>query len=139
MKKLFVVCLVILFVLVGCQKERKISLDDVLSAFEQQGLHLEASEPMKHDTIFGAKLYGKKPKTYLLNNKLFHVFIYNSSTDRIEALNKFKEKTALMNLLSFSIYEKDNMLIFYVYEDHVINKNIEINDSIKEALNHLGD
>lgn len=106
MRRLVVVYLAILIVLVGCQKEETISLDQVLSALVEQELHLEKSKVSKGDTIFGAKLYGEKPKTYLLNNKFFYIFIYDSNADRIEALNKFKEKTALMNLLSFSIYEK---------------------------------
>lgn len=135
MKKTFILCLAIFFSLAGCQKTATITIDDVLSAFEQQGQHLEKSKAMKNDTIFGAKLYGEKPKVYLLDQKLLYLFVYDSNADRVEALQQFQEKTALMNSVSFSVYEKDNMLIFYVYEDAI--ENIEVDASIKEALNGL--
>ncbi|MCT6922549.1 hypothetical protein [Metasolibacillus sp.] len=137
MKRLFIICFTLLFFVIGCEEEENaiFTLKEVLNSFEQQGLIVEETRQKDH-SIFGEKLYKKQPNLYLLNQKPLYIYIYNSSANRIKAINEFRKKTEAVNLVSFNIYEKDNILIFYFHEQD-LEEDLGVDKLIKEALNNL--
>jgi NTP pyrophosphatase (non-canonical NTP hydrolase) len=42
-----------------------------------------------------------------------------------------------MDIISYKVYEVENVLIFYVYE-HDMSMEVEFDDEIKEAVSELG-
>lgn len=61
------------FLLTACQANdsNAITLDEVLSSFEEQQLSLKKSRVTKNENIFGMKLNGVKPSFYELDEKRF--------------------------------------------------------------------
>jgi len=122
----------------ACQKTTLdvITLDEVISSFEEQQLLVKKSKEVSKNNIFGIKLNGVKPSSYELDGKMLSVYIYDSAEERQKGLEDFRNKTATMDTVSYNVYEVENVLIFYVYE-HDINMKVEFDDEIKEALNEL--
>jgi len=122
----------------ACQKTTLdvITLDEVISSFEEQQLLVEKSKEVSKNNIFGIKLNGVKPSSYELDGKMLSVYIYDSAEERQKGLEDFRNKTATMDTVSYNVYEVENVLIFYVYE-HDMNMKVEFDDEIKEALNEL--
>lgn len=135
MKKIALLLFVLVQLLSACQSRDPdaITLEKLLAAFEEQGLSLKESDI--NDSIFGMNLNGVKPAMYELEGKLLTVYIYPSSTEREKGWGDFQNKTASMNVVSFKVYEVKNVLIFYVYEQEVINSVVDTN--ISTVMNKL--
>lgn len=138
MNKLALILISIVFLMTACQKTTLdvITLDEVISSFEEQQLLVEKSKEVSKNNIFGIKLNGVKPSSYELDGKMLSVYIYDSAEERQKGLEDFRNKTATMDTVSYNVYEVENVLIFYVYE-HDMNMKVEFDDEIKEALNEL--
>ena len=137
MKKLAFTFILLVFLLTSCQANdpNAITLEEVLSSFEEQQLSLKKSKVNKKDHIFGMKLNGIRPSAYELDGKMLLVYIYNSSDEREKGLEDWREKTASMDTVSFKIYEVNNVLLFYVYEEEILNS--EIDSKIQNVVNGL--
>jgi hypothetical protein len=128
----------IVLLLTSCQSidPEMITLDEVISSFEEQQLVIKENKELSNDNIFGMKLNRVKPSSYELDGKLLSVYIYNSAEERKKGLEDFLGKTATMDIVSYNVYEVENVLIFYVYE-HDMSMEVEFDDEIKEALSEL--
>ena len=137
MRLFTVICLSVLMLIVGCQQQpnQRITLNDVITSFEAQQLELKANKDRKN-SILGAKLNGAKPAAYLLDDLPLYIYIYGSSDKRKKGLEDFQEKTATMNIVSFNVYEKGNVLIFYVHGQN-LNLKLEMDRFIKKAIDQL--
>lgn len=138
MKKLTLFLLFLILLLTSCQSADPdmISMDEVLSAFEKQQVPIKENNDARKDDIFGMKLNGVKPAFYELDGKMFMIYIYNSPEKREEGLSDFRDKTAMMDTVSYHVYEAENVLIFYVYE-HDMGLEVKFDDAIKEAMSEL--
>lgn len=136
LKKTAFTFILLVSLLTACQANapNAITLEEVLSSFEEQQLLLKKSKVNK-DHIFGMKLNGIRPSAYELDGKKILVFIYNSSEEREKGLEDWREKTATMNTVSYKVYEVNNVLLFYVYEEEILNS--EIDSKIQNAVNGL--
>lgn len=139
MKKLAFAFISLFFLLTACQANdpNAITLEELLSSFEEQQLSLKESKVSKDDNIFGMKLNGVKPSSYKLNGKMIFVYIYDSNKKREKGLEDWREKTASMDTVSYKVYEVNNVLLFYVYEEE--NLNIEIDSKIQNVMKGLSD
>lgn len=137
MRLFTVICLSVLMLIVGCQQQpnQRITLNNVVTSFEAQQLELKANKDRKN-SILGAKLNGVKPAAYLLDDLPLYIYIYGSSDKRKKGLKDFQEKTATMNMVSFTVYEKGNVLIFYVHGQN-LNTKLEMDRLIKQAIDQL--
>lgn len=126
MKKLAFTFILLVFLLTACQANdpNAITLEEVLSSFKEQQLSLKKSKVNK-DHIFGMKLNGIRPSAYELDGKKILVYIYHSSDEREQGLEDWREKTASMDTVSYKIYEVNNVLLFYVYEEEILNSEID--------------
>jgi hypothetical protein len=136
LKKLAFTFILLIFLLTACQVNdpNAITLEEVLSSFEEQQLSLKKSKVNKNH-IFGMKLNGIRPSAYKLDGKKILVYIYDSSDEREQGLEDWREKTASMDTVSFKIYEVNNVLLFYVYEEEILNS--EIDSKIQSVVNGL--
>jgi hypothetical protein len=125
LEKLAFTFISLFFLLTACQASdsNAITLEDVLSSFEERQFSLKKSEISKDSSIFGMKLNGVRPFSYQLDGKMLLVYIYNSKDKREKGWEDWREKTASVNTVSFNVYEANNVLLFYVYEKDL---NIEI-------------
>jgi hypothetical protein len=136
LKKLALTFILLVFFLTACQAKdpNAITLEEVLSSIEEQQLSLNKSKVNKNH-IFGMKLNGVRPSAYELDGKRILVYIYDSSDEREQGLEDWREKTASMDTVSFKIYEVNNVLLFYVYEEEILNS--EIDSKIQSVVNGL--
>ncbi|KGR73575.1 hypothetical protein [Ureibacillus manganicus] len=139
MRKIALLLFVVILLLSACQSKdpKAITIEELLSAFEEQELSLKKSN--LKDSIFGMVLNGVSPSFYELDGKLLTVYIYQSPSEREKGLEDFRKKTATMNTVSYKVYEVRNVLIFYVYErdlPYELNKKIQmiIENLIQEQL-----
>lgn len=114
-----------------------ITLEELLSSFKEQQLSLIESKVSKDDNIFGMKLNGVKPSSYKLDGKMILVYIYDSNEKREKGLEDWREKTASMDTVSYKVYEVNNVLLFYVYEEESLNS--EIDSKIQNVMKGLSD
>ncbi len=136
MKKLAITFILLVSLLTACQANdpNAITLEEVLSLFEEQQLSLNKSKVNKNH-IFGMKLNGIRPSAYELDGKKILVFIYDSSNEREQGLEDWHEKTATTDTVSFKRYEVNNLLLFYVYEEEILNS--EIDSKIQNVVDGL--
>lgn len=139
MKKIFILCL--LLFLVSCQSTQvndssHITEKEVVIALQEKGVKLVGAE-FSRENIFGSRLKRVKPGTYELSGKPFSVYEFASDNDRKKGAKEFAEKTASMNLVSFSRFEKRNILIFYVHEQDINSDIILFETEIQGALDSI--
>ncbi|WP_316572053.1 hypothetical protein [Neobacillus sp. YIM B06451] len=137
MKKLAFTFMFLVLLLTACQTNAPnvITVEEVLTSFEEQQLSLKKIK-VNEDHIFGMKLNGIRPSGYELDGKKVLVYIYDSSDEREKGLEDWREKTASMDIVSsFKIYEVNNVLLFYVYEEEFLNS--EIDSKIQNVVNGL--
>jgi hypothetical protein len=139
LKKLAFAFISLFFLLTACQANdfNANPLEELLSSFEEQQLSLKENKVSKDDNIFGMKLNGIKPSSYKLDGKIILVYIYNSNKKREKGLEDWREKTASMDTVSYKVYEVNNVLLFYVYEEE--NLNSEIDSKIQTVMKGLSD
>ncbi|MBY0147834.1 hypothetical protein [Neobacillus niacini] len=138
MNKVPLILISIVFLLTSCKSINpdRITLDEVISSVEKQQLVIKENKELSNENIFGMKLNGVKPSSYELDGKLLSVYIYNSVEERKKGLEDFHGRTATMDIVSYNVYEVENVLIFYVYE-HDMSMEVKFDDEIKEALSEL--
>jgi hypothetical protein len=136
LKKLAFTFILLVFLLTVCQVNdpNAIRLEEVLSSFEEQQLSLKKSK-VNRNHIFGMKLNGIRPSANEIDGKRILVYIYDSSDEREQGLEDWRKKTASMDTVSFKIYEVNNVLLFYVYEEEILNS--EIDSKIQSVVNGL--
>ena len=140
LKKMISLCL--LLFLSSCQPAVQVSDSshiteaEVVDAFQENNVKLvEVKSPQ--EGIFGSKLKGVKPGTYELNAKFIFIYEFATADDCENGKRAFAEKTESMNVVSFSVYEKRNILIFYVHEEDLNSDSVPFEKEIKEALDSL--
>ncbi|WP_144510871.1 membrane lipoprotein lipid attachment site-containing protein [Bacillus sp. FJAT-22090] len=115
MKKL-ILLFSILVLLTACNNTYEgISLRDIIDTFEDNGIKLEKAKKSDDET-FGMKLNGVKPSTYSLNKEDFFIYIFKDIEDREKGGEYFYNSTASKNTLNFDKIERENILIFHVYD-----------------------
>lgn len=137
LKKISSLCLVLF--LAACQtvtNRAYIVEAEVVEAFQRNKMNLVEIHIQEED-IFGSKLKGVKPGTYQLDEKLIFIYEFKTADDREDGKRVFVEKTASMNLVSYSQFEKRNILIFYVHGENLNSDNILFETEIQEALDSL--
>lgn len=139
MKKLALAFFSFFLLLTACQGNvrNETTLEELLSSFKEQQLSLKESKGSKDDNIFGMKLNGVKPSSYKLDGKMILVYIYDSNKKREKGLEDWRGKTASMDTVSYKVYEVNNVLLFYVYEEE--NLNSEIDSKIQNVMKGLSD
>lgn len=111
LKKILSLC--ILLFLASCQSESvqvtdsaHITEAEVVEAFQENSVKLvEVNPPQKG--IFGSKLKGVKPGEYELNSKFIFIYEFATTEDRENGKKAFAAKTASLNVVSFSMFEKN--------------------------------
>lgn len=135
MKKIF--SLYLLLFLAACQAVQvndssHITEEEVVTALQDNGVTLVEAEFKKN--VFGSKLRGVKPGTYEVSGKPFFIFEFKTENDLVKGKKEFDEKTATIDLISASMFEKRNILIFYVHEQDVNSNSVPFEKEIQEAL-----
>jgi hypothetical protein len=122
LKKVALIFFSLVFILTACQTKdlNVITLEEVLSLFEEQRLSLKESK-VSDNNIFGMKLNRIRPSSYELDGKKLLVFIFDSNKEREKGMEDFLNKTAAYGLVSYKVYEFKNVMIFYVYEKELNN------------------
>ncbi|MCM3711282.1 hypothetical protein [Sporosarcina luteola] len=135
MKKLAFTFILLVFLLTACQvnNPNSITLEEVLSSFEEQQLSLRKSK-VKKEHIFGMKLNRVSPSSYELDGKKILVYIYDSSDERDQGLEDWREKTASMDTVGYKVYDVNNVMLFYVFEQEL---NSEIDSKLQNVVNGL--
>lgn len=137
MNKVAFILLSMVFLLIGCQAtdSNTITLEEVLSSFEEQELSLKDSK-VNDKNIFGMKLNGVRPSVYELDGKMLLLYIYDSTKEREKGLKDFLDETATANVVSHNFYEVKNVLLFYVHE---LDLSIEVegHEDIQKVVNEL--
>lgn len=125
-----------IFLLCSCKENPPtISLNMLLNELSNQNIHIMKSDEST-TPIFSGKLQNQKPHTYIINNQPAFIYVFSSPKNRVNGLKEFETATESMNLANHSIFQKDNILIFYVPE--FINEEYENTKSlISEALLQL--
>lgn len=109
---------------------------EVVKAFQENSVKLVKVKPPQ-DGIFGSKLKGVKPGAYELNSKFIFIYEFATADDLENGKKVFADKTATMNVVSFSMFEKRNILIFYVHAEDLNSNSVPFEKEIKEALDSL--
>jgi len=137
LNKVSFIFLSLVFLLTACQptSSNAISLEEVLSSFEEQELPLKESK-LSDKNIFGMRLNRVRPSGYELGGKILAVYIYDSTKEREKGLEKFYDKTASANVESYNYYEVKNVLLFYV---HRLNLGLEgeVHEDIQKVVTEL--
>jgi hypothetical protein len=138
LKKLFSLCL--LLFLVSCQSVQvndssPITEEEVVKALQENGVNLVEAEFPR--SVFGSKLRNVKPRTYELSEKPFFIFEFETEIEREKGSVEFAEKTATMELVSSSTFEKRNILIFYVHEHDIKSDSVSFEKEIQEAIDGI--
>ncbi|MBS4220316.1 hypothetical protein KHA96_18605 [Bacillus sp. FJAT-49711] len=135
MNKIPLTFLLMVFLIVACQTKdsNAITLEETLSLFDEEQMSLKVSN-VRDSKIFGMKLNGVRPSFYELEGKLLLVYIYDSNDKREKGLQEFHNKTANFNVVSYKVYEVNNLLLFYVFNE---NLDIIIDNKILKIINRL--
>ena len=136
MKKILLLCLTIL--LVGCSsvsvyESSHISEEDLVKALHEHGINVVETKSSK-DTIFGSKLNRVKPGAYELDDKHLFIYEYKTTDERDKGLEQFHKNTEAMNVVSYTIFKRHNILMFYVHAEDLSATTIPYEKEINEAL-----
>lgn len=127
-----------MFFLAACQSVTSSAYieAEVVEAFQRNKMNLIEIHTPEED-IFGSKLKGVKPGAYQLKEKLVFIYEFDTAAEREDGKSVFVEKTASMNLVSYSLFEKQNILIFYIHGGNLNSDNLLFEKEIQEALDSL--
>ena len=137
LKRVISFCL--LLFLTGCVQvsdSSHISEAEVVETFHDNNVELAEVKSQQED-IFASKLNGVKPGIYELNKKYIYIYEFDTPDNRESGKKAFVEKTASMNLVSYSVFEKRNILIFYVHGEDVNSNSVPFEQEIQKALDSL--
>ncbi|MGD6879865.1 hypothetical protein [Bacillus infantis] len=138
MRKIFSVCL--LLFLVACQTVQihdssHITEEEVVKALQDNGVNLaEAKFPR---SVYGSKLGNAEPRTYEIGGKPIFIFEFKTENDLEKGKKEFSKKTATMDLVSASSFEKRNILIFYVHGQDLNSDNVPFEKEIQAVLDGI--
>lgn len=140
MRKVISLCL--LLFLAACQSVQvndssHITEEEVVKALQDNGVILVEAEFPKN--VFGSKLRNVKPGTYEVSGKPFFIFEFKTENDLDKGKKEFAEKTATMELVSATTFEKKNILIFYVHEQDMNSDSVPFEKEIQEALDGISE
>jgi hypothetical protein len=110
--------------------------EDVVNVLKENHVELIETEFSQNNT-FGTKLNNVEPGSYKLSEKRLFIYEYKTEEDREKGIKDFNEMTATMNLVSYNMFVKRNVLIFYVHEQDLNSLNIPYEKEIQEGLNNL--
>jgi hypothetical protein len=111
-RKILSLCFLLL--LVSCQSvsdSSHITEEDVVKVLQENGVTLVEVD-LPRGNVFGSELRKVKPGSYTLNKKPFYIYEFQNENDFEKGIREFAEKTATMELVSSSLFEKRNILIF---------------------------
>ncbi|SHR50426.1 Uncharacterised protein [Mycobacteroides abscessus subsp. abscessus] len=136
-----ILSLYFLLLLVSCQSvsdSSHISEEDVVKTLQENGIQLvEADIP--HGNSFGTDLRNVTPGSYLLREKPIFIYEFENEKDIEKGIREFAKKTETMELVSSSIFEKRNILIFYVHEQDFDSEIIPFEKEIQDALDRISE
>jgi hypothetical protein len=139
LRKILSVCFLLL--LVSCQSvsdSSHITEGDVVKVLQESGIVLVEAD-FSQANVFGTVLRNVIPGTYLLNEKPFFIYEFENENDLEKGIREFAKKTATMELVSSSMFEKRNILIFYVHEQDFDSKIIPFENEIQGALDSISE
>ncbi len=136
MKSIIIICL--LLFLVGCDLDSvnvssHISEEDLVKALHEHGVNVVETKSSK-ETIFARKLNRVKPGAYELDDKQLFIYEYQTEEDRDKGLEQFNKNTETMNLVSYTIFMRHNILMFYVHAEDLSATTIPYEKEINEVL-----
>lgn len=136
-----ILSILFLFLLVSCQTvsdSSHITEEDVVRVLHENGILLVEAD-LPRGNVFGSELRKIKPGTYRLNEKPFFIYEFENEKDIEKGKREFEKKTATMELVSSSMFEKRNILIFYVHEKDVNSDMITLEKDIQDALDLISE
>ncbi|WP_157077316.1 hypothetical protein [Robertmurraya korlensis] len=139
MRKILSLCFLLL--LVSCQSvsdSSHITEGDVVKVLQENGVTLVAAD-FPQGNVFGSELTKVKPGSYTLNEKPFYIYEFQNENDVEKGIREFAKKTATMELVSSSLFEKRNILIFYVHEKDDHSEIIPFEKEIQGALDLISE
>lgn len=134
---------ILLLLLVSCQQfvqvsdSSHISEEEVVKVLNDNGIKIVKAD--FQENVFGTKLKNVKPGTYKLSEVPFFIYEFENENDLEKCIREFAEKTATMELVPSSMFEKRNILIFYVHEQDFDSQSIPFEKEIQEALDSLSE
>lgn len=83
MRNCITVLIVIISLLSACQPKDSdaITLNQIVTAFENEQIPIKEAKASR-SIVFGTKLNGTRPKSYVLEDKNLFIYIYRSSNGR---------------------------------------------------------
>lgn len=139
LRKILSLCLLLL--LVSCQTvsdSSYITEEEVVKVIQENGIQLvEADFP--RGNAFGSELRNVTPGSYLLNEKPFFIYEFENEKEIEKAIREFAKKTETMELVSSSMFEKRNILIFYVHEQDFDSELIPFEKEIQGTLDRISE
>ncbi len=140
MRKILSLCL--LLFLVACQSVQihdssHITEKEVVKALRDNGVNLAKAKFPR--SVYGSKLGNVQPRTYEVGEKPFFIFEFKTENDREKGKKEFAKKTATMDLVSTSRFEKRNILIFYVHRQDLNLDNVPFEKVIQGALDGISE
>ncbi|MCM3601031.1 hypothetical protein M3175_09835 [Robertmurraya korlensis] len=139
LRKILNLCFLLL--LVSCQTvsdSSHITESDVVQVLQENGIQLvEVDFPSGN--AYGSELRNVLPGTYLLNEKPFFIYEFENEKDIEKGIREFAKKTETMELVSSSLFEKRNILIFYVHEQDFDSGEIPFEKEIQESLDRISE
>lgn len=133
-KQAIILCM--LLFLTGCVQvndSSHISEIEIVEALQNHKVELTEGTFLEDD-IFASKLNGVKPMVYEINKKRMIIYEFDTPEKREKGEKEFADKTASMNLVSYKIFIKRNILIFYVHGEYLNSNQIPFEKEIQEAL-----
>ena len=137
MRNCITVLIVTFFLLSACQTKDSdaITLNQIVTAFENEQIPIKEFKASR-SIVFGTKLNGTRPKSYVLEDKNVFIYIYSSSNQREKGLEDFVKKTEAYTVVSYQVYEVKNVLIFYVHEQD-LSEEVTYHDQILKLKTNL--
>ncbi|RDI42179.1 hypothetical protein [Falsibacillus pallidus] len=116
-------------ILAGCSNSSNIPIDPLLKLFEEEGITLSKTDPIK-ESIFSQSLNGVRPRAYSDGVSYYYFFAYSNEKKVSRALKQFEKKTASMDLINHHKYPMNNLLLFYIYNP---NEQKDLDTTIKKV------
>jgi hypothetical protein len=136
-KRSSVLLILLVITLTSCFSEKDVlTINEVKAALKKNGLKLEVGKE-NPGSVFQMRLNGVTPEVYTLNGKAISIYIFSSEQAREAGWEEFLKKTATANLLSYEVYQANNIFILYVYEKTPLDPTIDI--KLKRASSILAD
>ncbi|MGI8384181.1 hypothetical protein [Robertmurraya sp. P23] len=139
LRKILSICFFLL--LVSCQSvsdSSHITEEDVVQVLQENGVQLVETD-FPRGNSYGSELRNVTPGSYLLNGKPFFIYEFENEKDIEKGIREFAKKTETMELVSSSIFEKRNILIFYVHEKDFDSEIIPFEKEIQDALDRISE